>query len=148
MINRRSFIRALGALSALGVLPRAHAQYATTMAVYMSPACGCCEEWLKHMRASGFRLEINKMGDVTPMKQKLGVPESLWSCHTATVGNYVLEGHVPASDVKRLLRERAKVKGLAVPGMVPGSPGMEQGRPQPYATLAFDERGSQVFERH
>jgi hypothetical protein len=148
MISRRSFIRTLGALSALGMLARAHAQYATTMTVYMSPACGCCEEWQKHMRASGFRLEINKMADVTPMKQKLAVPESLWSCHTATAGDYVFEGHVPASDVKRLLRERAKVKGLAVPGMVAGSPGMEQGPPQPYATLAFDERGSQIYERH
>ncbi len=148
MADRRSFIRALGALSALGVLPRAQAQFATPMTVYMSPACGCCEEWQKQMRASGFRLEINKLGDVTPVKQKLGVPESMWSCHTATVGDYVVEGHVPASDVKRLLRERSKVKGLAVPGMVPGSPGMEQGRPQPYATLAFDARGSQVYERH
>jgi hypothetical protein len=146
MISRRSFVQALGGLFALGMLPRAHAQYAKTMTVYMSPACGCCEEWQK--RAAGFRLEINKLGDVTPMKQKLGVPESLWSCHTATVGDYVLEGHVPASDVKRLLRERAKVKGLAVPGMVAGSPGMEQGRPQPYATLSFDQRGSQVYERH
>jgi hypothetical protein len=148
MISRRSFVHALGGVFVLGMLPRAHAQYATTMKVYMSPACGCCEEWQKHMRASGFRLEINKLGDVTPMKQKLGVPESLWSCHTATVGDYVFEGHVPASDVKRLLRERTKVKGLAVPGMVAGSPGMEQGPPQRYATLAFDERGSQVYERH
>src|SRR5574340_1101423 len=144
MTSRRSFIRGLGALSALGMLPRAHAQFATTMTVYMSPACGCCEEWQKQMRASGFRLEISKVGDVTPVKQKLGVPEPMWSCHTATVGNYVIEGHVPASDIKRLLRERTMTKGLAVPGMVPGSPGMEQGRPQPYATLAFDERGSRI----
>jgi hypothetical protein len=148
MISRRSFVHAAGALFALGVLPRAHAQYATTMTVYMSPACGCCHEWQKHMRASGFRLETHKLGDVTPMKQKLGVPESMWSCHTATVGNYVVEGHVPAADVKRLLREKTKVKGLAVPGMVAGSPGMEQGPPQPFATLSFDERGSQVYERH
>jgi hypothetical protein len=148
MTSRRWFIRALGALWALGMLPRAQAQYATPMAVYMSPACGCCEEWLKHMRASGFRLEITRMGDVTPMKQKLGVPEAMWSCHTATVGDYLIEGHVPAADVKRLLRARDKVKGLAVPGMVPGSPGMEQGRPQPYATLAFDGRGSRMYERH
>lgn len=148
MISRRSFVHVAGALLALGVLPRVHAQYATTMKVYMSPACGCCDEWQKHMRASGFRLETYKMGDVTPMKQKLGVPEPMWSCHTAVVGDYLLEGHVPAADVKRLLREKAKVKGLAVPGMVVGSPGMEQGPPEPYATLAFDERGSRVYERH
>ncbi len=148
MTSRRSFVNALGALFALGMLPRARAQYATTVTVYMSPACGCCEEWLKHMRANGFRLDTRKVGDVVPMKQKLGVPESLWSCHTATVSGYVIEGHVPASDIKRLLRERADVKGLAVPGMVVGSPGMEQGPPKPYVTLAFNERGSQVYERH
>lgn len=148
MTSRRSFVHALGGLFALGMLPRAHAQYATTMTVYMSPACGCCDEWQKHMRASGFRLETYKVGDVTPVKRKVGVPESLWSCHTAMVGDYVIEGHVPAADVKRLLREKTKVKGLAVPGMVVGSPGMEQGAPKPYATLAFDERGSQVYERH
>lgn len=148
MTGRRSFVHALGALFALGMLPHAHAQYATAVTVYMSPACGCCDEWQKHMRASGFRLETHKVGDVTPMKQKLGVPESLWSCHTATVGGYVFEGHVPSSDIKRLLRERAKVKGLAVPGMVVGSPGMEQGPPKPYATLAFNESGTRVYERH
>ena len=148
MITRRSFVHALGALAALGMLAPARAQYAPTMSVYMSPACGCCGEWQKRMRASGFRLETQKLGDVVPMKRKLGVPESLYSCHTATVGGYVIEGHVPAADIRRLLRERAKVTGLAVPGMVTGSPGMEQGPPRPYATLAFDERGSRVFERH
>jgi hypothetical protein len=148
MIGRRSFVQALGALFALGMLPRAHAQYAATVTVYMSPACGCCDDWQKHMRASGFRLETHKLGDVVPMKQRLGVPESLWSCHTSTVGGYWFEGHVPSSDIKRLLRERAKVKGLAVPGMVVGSPGMEQGPAKPYATLAFDGSGSRVYERH
>lgn len=148
MITRRSLLCALGALAALGALPRAHAGEARTVAVYMSPACGCCDEWQKHMRASGFRLETHKLGDVVPVKQKLGVPEQLWSCHTATVGGYVIEGHVPAADIRRLLAERANVKGLAVPGMVAGSPGMEQGAPQPYVTLAFGSDGSRVYERH
>ena len=83
-----------------------------------------------------------------PIKRKLGVPEALYSCHTAVVTDYVVEGHVPAADVWRLLRERPKGKGLAVPGMPIGSPGMEQGPPQPYATMAFDERRAWVFERH
>lgn len=148
MTTRRSFVNQLGALLALGLLPNAQAQDAGTVTVYMSPACGCCDEWQKHMRAGGFRLETHKVSDVVPMKQNLGVPEALWSCHTATAGGYVFEGHVPASDIKRLLRERASVKGLAVPGMVAGSPGMEQGTPKPYATLAFDERGSRTYERH
>jgi hypothetical protein len=149
MISRRSLVHALGALFALGMLPRVQAQSATAMQVFKSPACGCCGEWEKHMRASGFRLETHNLTDVVPTKRKLGVPESLWSCHTATLDGYVFEGHVPSSDVRRLLRERAKVRGLAVPGMVAGSPGMEQGPPKPYATLAFDERGrSRVFEQH
>lgn len=100
------------------------------------------------MRAAGFRLETRNLADVTPLKSKLGVPEALRSCHTATVEDYVLEGHVPAADVKRLLRERTKTRGLAVPGMPIGAPGMEQGPPEPYATIAFDRTGSRVFERH
>ena len=88
------------------------------------------------------------MDDVTPVKRKLGVPESLYSCHTASVDGYVIEGHVPAADIKRLLRERPPVRGLAVPGMVIGSPGMEQGAPRPYATLAFGARGTSVFQQH
>jgi hypothetical protein len=147
-MKRRSFL--LGALGAVALarLPAAQAQVKPLVTVYKSPACGCCGEWEKHMRENGFRLETNKLSDVTPIKRNLRVPESLYSCHTATVGGYVLEGHVPAADVKRLLRERAPVTGLAVPGMVPGSPGMEQGAPQPYATMAFDARGSRVFARH
>lgn len=133
---------------ALAAVPAAQAQLKPLVTVYKNPACGCCGEWEKHMRASGFRVETNAVADVTPLKRKLGIPEALYSCHTATVGGYVLEGHVPAGDVKRLLRERAKLVGLAVPGMVVGSPGMEQGAPQPYSTIAFDDRGSRVFARH
>lgn len=116
--------------------------------VYMSPTCGCCGEWVKHMRASGFRVEAHEVAEVTPIRRKYAVPDKLSSCHTALAGGYVIEGHVPAADIKRLLREGARVKDLAVPGMVVGSPGMEQGPPQPYATIAFDERGIRVFARH
>jgi hypothetical protein len=148
MISRRVFVLGAGAGLALATIPAAHAQYQPLVTVYKSPACGCCGEWEKHIRANGFRLETKPVADVTPLKRQYGVPESLYSCHTATVGGYVLEGHVPAADVKRLLRERTKTTGLAVPGMVPGSPGMEQGAPQPYSTIAFDDRGTRVFERH
>lgn len=149
MATRRSLLQAAGALAALAALPGARSAPALPPAtIYMSPGCGCCEGWQAHMRASGFRLEEHKLADVVSMKRKLGVPEALYSCHTAIVGGYVIEGHVPAADIKRLLRERAPVRGLAVPGMVAGSPGMEQGAPQRYATLAFDERGSRVYERH
>lgn len=147
MVTRRGLVLGAGAGLALAALPSAYAQYRPVITVYKSPTCGCCGEWEKHMRESGFRLETNPVADVTPLKRKYGVPESVYSCHTATIAGYVLEGHVPAADVKRLLRERPKVTGLAVAGMVPGSPGMT-GAPQPYATIAFDDRGTRVFERH
>ena len=147
-MKRRSLVQASAALLGLALIPRAQAQFAARVTVYMSPACGCCEEWEKHMRAAGFRLETFKLADVTPMKHKLGLPDSLWSCHTAVVAGYVIEGHVPASDIKRLLHERPSLRGLAVPGMVVGSPGMETGPAQPYETLAFGAQAVRVFERH
>lgn len=147
--TRRSFLTATGAVLAIGILPVARAQSVLPLVtIYKNPACGCCGEWVKHMRANGFRVEVHEIVDVAPIRRKAGVPEALASCHTALVGGYAIEGHVPAGDIRRLLRERPKVKGLAVPGMVVGSPGMEQGPAQPYSTIAFDERGSTVFARH
>jgi hypothetical protein len=148
MLSRRRFSFAAAAVLLLGPLSRAHAQQLPLMTVYKDPACGCCGEWVKHIQANGFRVETREVADVTPVRRRYGVPEYLASCHTAVVGGYAIEGHVPASDIRRLLRERPKVTGLAVPGMVAGSPGMEQGPPQPYATLAFDDRRSCIFARH
>lgn|SRR5512134_1206237 len=146
-VTRRAFVQA--AIAALLVGPSAaRAQAATRVLVYKNPSCGCCGEWIKHMRANGFRVDARDVADVAPIRRHHGVPDALASCHTALVGNYVIEGHVPAADVMRLLRERPPVKGLSVPGMVVGSPGMEQGAPQPYATIAFDDRGTRVFARH
>ncbi len=149
MHSRRTFVRAASAVLALAIVPGAGAeQVLPPVTVYKSPTCGCCGEWVKHMQAGGFRVETHEVADVTPFRRKYGVPDALSSCHTAIVGGYAIEGHVPAADIKRLLREKTKAKGLAVPGMVAGSPGMEQGMPKPYATIVFDERGSKVFERH
>ena len=149
MNTRRSFVLAAGAMLALGMVRDARAQQVLPpVTVYTSPTCGCCGEWVKHMQANGFRVETREVDDFMPIRRRYGVPDELSSCHTAVVGGYTIEGHVPAADVKRLLRERSGAKGLAVPGMVAGSPGMEQGRPQPYATIVFDERGSRIFERH
>jgi hypothetical protein len=146
-ITRRSFLGATAASLALGTLGRAGAQSPVLVSVYKSPACGCCGEWIKHMRANGFRVETHDVADVLPIKRRYGVPYELASCHTAVVSGYALEGHVPAGDVQKLLSERPRVRGLAVPGMVPGSPGME-GPAEAYATLAFDDRGTRVFARH
>lgn len=149
MKSRRFFILATGAVLALGVLPIASAQRALpSVAVYKSPTCDCCGEWVKHLQASGFRVRTHEVADVTPIRRRYGVPDALASCHTAVVAGYAIEGHVPAGDIKRLLREKGKVIGLSVPGMVVGSPGMEQGPPQSYATIAFDGHGSSVYARH
>lgn len=135
------------AVLAGGALP-VLAQRAPQVTVYKNPSCGCCGEWVKHMQANGFRVEVHDVTDVTPIRQRHRVPDALASCHTALVGGYAIEGHVPAADVWRLLRDRPKVTGLSVPGMVVGSPGMEQGPPQPYATIVFDGRGSRIYAQH
>jgi hypothetical protein len=117
--------------------------------VWRTPTCGCCGAWVRHLEASGFRVEVTIQDDLSAIKAKHGVPPSLESCHTAVVGGYVVEGHVPADDVKRLLRERPPVAGLVVPGMPAGSPGMEAPVSEPYATLALAADGTTtVFARH
>jgi hypothetical protein len=108
---------------------------------YKSLTCGCCGKWNEHMRASGFTVTNNDLTDVTPIKDKQGVPTALRSCHTALVGGYVVEGHVPADVVRKLLRERPAVVGIAVPGMPMGSPGMEGPRQDAYDVIAFDKTG-------
>ena len=122
-----------------------------TMTVYKSPTCGCCTKWVEHIEAAGFTVQTQDLADVTSRKDALGVPQRLRSCHTAKVGEYVIEGHVPAADVKHLLSEAPEVRGVAVPGMPVGSPGMEvPGRPaQPYRVIAFSaEEAASIFARH
>lgn len=116
--------------------------------VYKSPSCGCCAEWVKHMRAAGFTVNVKDMADVTPMKDEAGVPADLRSCHTALVGGYAIEGHVPADLVKKLLVEHPKAVGLAVPGMVSGSPGMEGGPKQAYDVVEWTRDGKTSVYAH
>ena len=114
--------------------------------VYKSPYCGCCAGWADHMEAEGYTVTTHNVDDLEPIKQKAGVPDELMSCHTATVDGYVIEGHVPASAIDRLLSGRPLVKGLAVPGMPIGSPGMEGADPEAYDVMSFDANGrSSVF---
>jgi len=120
-----------------------------SVVVYKSKSCGCCNDWVLHLRSNGFRVQAHDVNDVPGQRAKLGVPQNLGSCHTATVGGYAIEGHVPAADIRRLLRERPRARGLAVPGMPMGSPGMEGPRKDPYETLLFQSDGGYVvFERH
>ena len=122
-----------------------------TMTVYKTPTCGCCSGWVDHARLQGFRVVTRDLHDVAPIKKRNGVPEALWSCHTAIIGDYVIEGHVPAADIRRLLAERPEVVGLAVPGMPIGSPGMELPgvAAEPYEVLSFDASGNiRTFAKH
>lgn len=120
-----------------------------SVTVYKSPTCGCCTKWVDHLRASGYTVTAKDVDDVDSIKADLGVPSALASCHTALVGGYVIEGHVPAADITRLLKEKPKVTGIAVPGMPMGSPGMEGPRKDAYEVVAFEANGStQVFAKH
>ncbi|QXD14742.1 DUF411 domain-containing protein [Rhodocaloribacter litoris] len=118
------------------------------MVVYKSPTCGCCSKWVDHMRAAGFTVETHDVRDVSPVKAQYGVSQRLASCHTALVDGYVVEGHVPAEQVKRLLEARPAVTGLAVPGMPMGSPGMEGAYAEAYDVLTFDAHGNTSVFAH
>lgn len=134
---------------ALASLSAAAAATLPTVQVFKSPYCGCCHKWVDHMKAAGFKVEVNDTTDLAAIREKNGIPDNAASCHTATVGGYALEGHVPAEDVKALLKAKPKARGIAVPGMPAGSPGMEGGAPQPYDTVLIDPQGgTKVFVRH
>ena len=129
----------------------ADAPQMSPMIVHKSEFCGCCGVWVDHMREAGFQVEVRNNENITPIKQQLGVPPGKGSCHTAEVGGYFIEGHVPAGDVIGLLMEKPAARGLAVPGMPAGSPGMEMpdGRVQPYTVELVGKDGStSVFTRH
>lgn len=139
-----------GAVAAVGLSLSPAPATATEVTVYKSPTCGCCAAWADHMRANGFQVTVVETDDLSETKERLGVPEAAQSCHTAVVAGYVVEGHVPAADVRRLLKEKPAARGLAVPGMPAGAPGMETGgRSEPYTVFLFDEAGqAKVFSRY
>lgn len=121
----------------------------TTITIHKSPSCGCCGDWAKHLERHGFTVEERPRDDMAALKRELGVPQRLASCHTAQVGGYLIEGHVPADDIKRLLKERPGIAGLAVPAMPVGSPGMEmEGRKDRFAVIGFDRQGGVELYRY
>ncbi|HED18684.1 MAG TPA: DUF411 domain-containing protein [Gammaproteobacteria bacterium] len=120
-----------------------------SITVYKSPTCGCCSKWVRHLQDNGFEVDAINRNDMNRVKLQAGVPRQLASCHTALIGGYVIEGHVPAADIKHLLKERPAVAGLTVSGMPMGTPGMEGPRQDRYNVLAFDKAGnSTVFSRY
>ncbi|MEO6211706.1 MAG: DUF411 domain-containing protein [Gemmatimonadaceae bacterium] len=149
MMDRRGFLAA--ALVSAGTLIARRAAAAAPahpfltrppVTVYKDPSCGCCKKWVEHMQASGFTVTAHDDSDMDALKDHYGVPSGVRSCHTALIGSYVVEGHVPASDVDRMLKEQPKAAGLALPGMVMGSPGMEGGMSKPYTVVAFQKSGA------
>lgn len=143
-------IKLLKIIAPLALLASAQGAVAATLLVTKTAFCGCCKVWVERMKAAGFTVEVRDVENVTPTARKLGVPDKLRSCHTSQIGGYAIEGHVPAADIKRLLAERPKAAGIAVPGMVMGSPGMEHGdHKEPYKVILFDRSGkTRVFASH
>ena len=133
--------------SALGI-PLLATAAAPIIEVYKSASCGCCKEWIKHLRAAGLKVNSHDVEDTSIHRKKAGIPDELGSCHTGMVRGYALEGHVPASEIKRLLAEKPKAKGLAVPGMPLGSPGMEGPRKEAYDVLLVKENGRTSVYQH
>jgi hypothetical protein len=145
LLSRRSL---LGLLAAFPFAPALHAQAKPEVSVSKDPDCGCCGGWVDHLRRHGFPVRVTETTRLQPIKARLGVPSDLASCHTAEVGGYVIEGHVPAHAIERLLTGRPQATGLAVPGMPIGSPGMEGDDAKPYEVILFDKGRREVFARY
>ncbi len=151
-LSRREWLRRLAAITSAAVAWRAHAraQAGIPLVVYKDPSCGCCEAWIAHMKANGFAPAVTNTRDTDAVKRARGVPEALASCHTALAGGYVIEGHVPAADVKKLLAQKPQgITGLTIPGMPSSAPGMDMQPFQPYTVLRFNAKGqTTVFAVH
>ncbi len=145
VVDRRGFLVASAAMLLAGPAFAAR----DVIEVFKSSTCGCCTKWIGHLRANGFVVQAHDVDDITVSRARLGVPAALSSCHTGSVGGYLVEGHVPARDIQRLLRERPDAAGLAVPGMPRGSPGMEADVTDPYDVLLFQLNGHYtVYQRY
>lgn len=148
LIARRRVLVALAA-APLALASARALSAAPKVSVVKLEGCGCCDLWSAHLRKNGFEVSVRAVPDLAPVRARYGVARDFGTCHTALVEGYVIEGHVPAADIQRLLRSRLKVAGLAVPGMPAGSPGMEGTQSEPYDVLAFDRNGAtQIYARY
>lgn len=144
----RSHLASLAAAALLAGTALA-AQAATLVEVYKSPTCDCCGRWIEHLQKSGFKVATHDVDNLQGERRRLGIPDRYASCHSARVGDYVLEGHVPAADIQRLLKEKPKARGIAVPAMPTGAPGMDIPNSPPYATVLIQADGSsRVYAQH
>lgn len=143
--DRRHVLGFIGAGALAGFYRGARAEALPHAVVFRDPSCGCCHDWVEHLRANGFTATVRDTMRMTAVKAELGVPRALASCHTAEIGGYVIEGHVPADAIKRLLAEKPEARGLAVPGMPIGSPGMEGGTPETYEVILFGDGADRSY---
>lgn len=149
MKHVQKMLTGIAALMFVSANSGAIAQHNKVVELYKSPYCGCCVGWADHMKAAGFQIVENNVEDMSPIKVKYGVSDDLQSCHTAIIDGHVIEGHVPASDVQKLLAENGAPSGLAVPGMPVGSPGMEQGDiKESYQVIRFSKSERRVFTQY
>jgi hypothetical protein len=149
-MTRRTWLQRITHVLPLAAAAPLLAQTKVPVEVYKDPGCGCCGKWVEHMNANGFAATVHNTSNVQPIKTRYKVPAAVGSCHTAIVGGYVIEGHVPAADVKTLLAKKpAGVIGLAIPGMPQSAPGMDLTPFQPYTVLSFDAAGkTATFAQH
>ena len=148
-MKRRHWIAAAAAGAAALALPVLAASPLPVVQVYKSPTCGCCGAWVDHLKAAGFTVKVTEVNDTTEQRKRYGFPDRFGSCHTAIVAGYIVEGHVPAAEVKRLLDLKPAALGLSVPGMPLGSPGMEVGdRRDPYDVFLIDKSGRETVFAH
>lgn len=146
MITRRDALRTL-AVTAVGIVTacqEARGGPAPVMEVTKDPGCGCCDKWAEHFRTAGFTVNVKEDAERRAHKARLGIPAEFQTCHTGIVEGYVVDGHVPADLVRKMLAEKPAIRGLAVPGMPIGSPGMEGPNPQPYDVIAFTKDGQKT----
>ena len=148
-MKRLAVLLAVLSISLVAIAETPEISNSPTIEVYKTPTCGCCKKWIDHLKDAGFEVESTDLRNLSAVKQAHGISHEMSACHTAVVDGYVIEGHVPAEDVQRLLRERPEVKGLVVPGMPLGSPGMEHPEPEPYSVYAIGPEGQMsVFSKH
>src|SRR5882724_4392132 len=146
-MKNQTVVQTIAAFLLLASLPLSAA--GQEIDVFKTPTCGCCGKWVEHLKANSFDVAVHEVPSTADYRLKYGVPEKLQSCHTAVVNGYAIEGHVPARDIQRLLKAGPHAKGLAVPGMPAGSPGMESARSDAYAVLLFDDKGgATVFQKY
>jgi hypothetical protein len=139
-VKRRNILVAITSLVVVAISSRSQSS-GPLVTVFKTPTCGCCGKWVEHLKANGFTVKVQEVNDTSAYERQYRVPRSMVSCHTAVVNGYTIEGHVPAAEIKRLLSERPRVVGLAVPGMPVGSPGMDAAHSDAYSVFVFDESG-------